>query len=468
MKTQPGKSTSLWDALSRSANLDACSLSGPQTRARLGDLAWGSSLGGRLEELRGRSVLIATRDQVVAALAMIELDGLARRIVLCPPDLAREHLQHLTTTGDVDTFVVDRELAGLKADGVECLVVSEGKIERAECDRSVTRETEWILTTSSTTGAPKMVEHTLLSLTGPIGGRSGLAEKIVWSTFYDIRRYGGLQILLRALLDARSLVLSDAHESINEFLERAASAHVTHISGTPSHWRRVVMSPAASKFTPSYVRLSGEIVDQGILDQLRALYPDAKIVHAFASTEAGVGFEVHDCMAGFPASVVEHDTGKVEIKIVDGSLRIRSPRTAIRYLGNAAAPIKDQDLFVDTRDMVELRGDRYHFIGRMDGVINVGGLKVHPEEIESVLNRHPSVVMSVAKARKNPITGAVVTADVVVKSDLDYAVDGTRGETLRAEILEICRRALAPYKVPAALRFVKSLDVAASGKLARV
>ena len=77
------------------------------------------------------------------------------------------------------------------------------------------------------------------------------------------------------------------------------------------------------------------------------------------------------------------------------------------------------DGFVDTHDMVELRGDRYYFVGRRDGIINVGGLKVHPEEVEAVINRHPSVQMSLVHGRKSPITGALVVADVVVKSDSD-------------------------------------------------
>ena len=53
----------------------------------LNELVGGSSLNGRLEELRGRSVFLATKDQLTAALALIELDGIARRLVLCPPDL---------------------------------------------------------------------------------------------------------------------------------------------------------------------------------------------------------------------------------------------------------------------------------------------------------------------------------------------------------------------------------------------
>ena len=69
---------------------------------------------------------------------------------------------------------------------------------------------------------------------------------------------------------------------------------MTHLSGTPSHWRRALMSPEIGKISPRYVRLSGEIADQAILDSLRAMFPEASIGHAYASTEAGVAFEVND------------------------------------------------------------------------------------------------------------------------------------------------------------------------------
>src|SRR5256885_17142285 len=100
--------------------------------------------------------------------------------------------------------------------------------------------------------------------------------------------------LFRSALSHGSLVLSSAAESPADFLARAAAAGVTHISGTPSHWRRALMSGAAARISPRYVRLSGEIADQAILDSLRRAFPQAIVAHAFASTEAGVGFEVRD------------------------------------------------------------------------------------------------------------------------------------------------------------------------------
>ena len=100
-------------------------------------------------------------------------------------------------------------------------------------------------------------------------------------------------------------------------------------------------------------------------------------------------------------------------------------------------------------------------------MINVGGLKVHPEEVEAVINRHPGVRMSLVKARRNPITGALVVADVVTQAALVEPGGTIDLAVLRSQILEACRQALAPYKVPAAIRFVSSLEVASSGKLVR-
>ena len=80
-------------------------LHGRDTSVALNDLARGTSLGARLPDLAGRSVLIATGDQLTAALALIELDGVARRLILCPPDLPREHLSRVIADADVDAVV---------------------------------------------------------------------------------------------------------------------------------------------------------------------------------------------------------------------------------------------------------------------------------------------------------------------------------------------------------------------------
>jgi acyl-coenzyme A synthetase/AMP-(fatty) acid ligase len=428
----------------------------------LGDVLDGKSLGGGGAEAAGRSVLVATRDQFATALALIELDGIARRLIVCTPDVAAEHIPAIVAQAGVDVVLSDHES---RIQNLEPRIQTHaGEFQIPNSKFQI--PTEWVLLTSGTTGAPKMLVHSFASLTAPIEGALGQDAGVVWGTFYDIRRYGGLQILFRALLGRGSFVLSGADESIGDYLVRLGARGATHVSGTPSHWRRALMSPDARAIAPRYIRLSGEIADQGILNALRSFYPQASIGHAFASTEAGVGFEVNDGLEGFPASLVGAPGG-VQVKVVDGSLRIRSARNAARYVGEEPFTLIDDEGFVDTGDMVERRGDRYYFLGRRSGIINVGGLKVYPEEVEAAINKHPAVRMSMVRSRKSPITGALVAADVVLKGEPDLSGEGGGIVERKREILQICHANLAPHKVPATIRFVPALELAAAGKLAR-
>ena len=402
--------------------------------------------------LVGASVLIATDGQLAATLALLDLDGVAGRVLLCPPGVDAAHLPAILDQADVDTVVTDgRDVPS----GLRTLTVAASPCGAPLPDDGV--ETEWVLFTSGTTGRPKLVRHTLGSLTGPLADGLVVPDGSVWSTFYDTRRYGGLQILLRALLGGGSMVFSSDAEPVGAFLQRAGREGVTHISGTPSHWRRALMSPDVAAMNPAYVRLSGEVADQGVLDRLHAAYPRASIAHAYASTEAGVAFDVRDGLAGFPAAMLEPGAGAAEMRVVDGTLRIRSRRTASGYIG---AALPGEDGFVDTGDQVERRGDRYYFAGRREGVINVGGQKIYPEEVEAVLNAHPAIRMSRVWPRRSPVTGAIVAADLVLEGEAALA-------TVRDSILAACRAALPPHKVPVSLRAVPSLAITAAGKLVR-
>jgi acyl-coenzyme A synthetase/AMP-(fatty) acid ligase len=466
MKTPANCLTSLREKLGNASDCSGRFLWGATARVSLADLLRGTSFGGHLPELSGRSVLLATEDQLAAALALIELDGVVRRLIICPPDLASDHLASVIAQGGVDAIACDHDLLDYGRLVVPLKVRCNSAIMPVKGVHVEYRPTEWVLLTSGTTGVPKMIAHSLGSLTAPIEISQNLASDVIWSTFYDIRRYGGLQIFLRAVLGRRSLVLSSAAESTADYLLRVGAHGVTHISGTPSHWRRALMSSQARAIAPRYIRLSGEIADQAILNSLHSFYPLASIRHVFASTEAGVALEVNDGLEGFPASTVGA-RGDVAVKVDNGSLRIRSAGTATRYLGGEKGVLADDEGFVDTGDIVELRGGRFYFLGRKHGVINIGGLKVYPEEVEAVINRHPAVRMSMVRSRRNPITGSLVSADVVLKGEPDQGSENSHFEDFKREILQICQESLAAHKVPATIRCVPALEVAAAGKLVR-
>ena len=139
-----------------------------------------------------------------------------------------------------------------------------------------------------------------------------------------------------------------------------------------------------------------------------------------------------------------------------------------RYVG-ADAALADLDGFVDTGDMVELHGDRYVFAGRRGGIINIGGLKVHPEEVEAVINRHPQVRMSLVRPKRKP--------DHRLDRDRRRRAESARrmpkptrrrgARRGQGRYPETVPRRAAGHKVPAAISIVPSLDVAATGKLAR-
>ena len=359
-----GDVRTLRDWLDHTADDSRRHLLGRGAQVALGDLKDATSLDIDLARLQGRSVLIATRDQLTAALALIELDGVARRLVLLPLDVSREQLPALAAVAGIDALLCDE---GCSADDDMAALDVALRVTCRPClapharprlDRqrpNVGSRPNGCCSPPARPASRKWWCTAWRGSTGAIKPGEALDGSVVWGTFYDIRRFGGLQIFLRAIHDGGSLVLSDANEPVGDFLVRLGRHGVTHLSGTPSHWRRALMSPCAGEISPHYVRLSGEIADQAILDNLAAFYTTARVGHAYASTEAGVGFDVNDGRAGFPTSLIGAP-GDVAMKVADGSLRIRSPRTALRYVGADAPALADPDGFVDTGDMLERSG----------------------------------------------------------------------------------------------------------------
>ena len=155
----------LRDWLSAPANGGKRFLHGRSASVALDRLVHGSSLGGDLAALDGACVLVLTSTQLTAALTLIELDGVARRMILCPADFPREHLPVVIANGEVDAIVSDTDTRDLHALDAPLHVTCTPAIAPDAATQPGSRQTEWILFTSGTTGIPKMVVHTLASLT---------------------------------------------------------------------------------------------------------------------------------------------------------------------------------------------------------------------------------------------------------------------------------------------------------------
>src|SRR6202158_2007093 len=185
MKMSPREIFALRDYLS--PDLKGRTISAARQVVSLTDILPETCLAGRFDQLAGRSVLLAVEDQLLSAIAMTEIDGVARLMLLCPPDLNADHIQALIQDAEIDAVVTDQPARWADA-GVN-LVVADRAPVRAGARAQTGRATEWLMLTSGTSGVPKIVSHTLEGLTGAI-----IADGAppVWATFYDIRRYGGL------------------------------------------------------------------------------------------------------------------------------------------------------------------------------------------------------------------------------------------------------------------------------------
>ncbi|WP_207459112.1 AMP-binding protein [Azospirillum sp. SYSU D00513] len=313
-----------------------------------------------------------------------------------------------------------------------------------------------LMETSGTTGEPKRVRHDFARLCGRLRGSSGEIEAR-WLLTYDPAGFAGLQVILTALGSGAALIAAPG-AGIAELARLAVERRVTHVSGTPSFWRGFLMALGDDRPPPlRAVTLGGEAADQPLLDRLGALFPDARLRHIYASTEAGALFAVADGRAGFPAAWFGEGVDGVRLRLRDGVLEVLSPRamTALVEGGGEAG----EGGWLSTGDLVEIRGDRALFVGRLDGRVNVGGVKVSPEAVERLLLGVPGVRDAIVRTAANPITGHILTAEVVPEPAVSEA-------DLRARIREAAA-ALEPAARPRAIQLVGEIPLSAAGKKSR-
>lgn len=399
-----------------------------------------------IEEIRdrgARSVVTVTDDpaRLIAA-----IDSAARTgtdLYIAHTEIPSDHLAAIAAASGIAAQIDDHGVSGT------------GHLESGDPPSGAIH-----LMTSGTTGVPKVAQHTLETLLTRIRagrGRSTAAGGERWLLTFQPTGFAGVQVLLSAV-SSRGVVVVPSERTPSAFYEAAVSTKVTHISATPTFWRSLLMLARPGQLDLHQVTLGGEAADQAILDRLRIHFPNARITHTYASTEAGVVFAVHDGQSGFPAEWLTNPIQGVELRISDGFLHIRSPALMRRYASDHAQPLLP-DGWLATTDRCEVEADRVRILGRDDAMINVAGSKVYPASVESVLLALPEVAEARVYGVRNPIAGALVAADVVLASGQDPV-------QAKAAIAAACRERLAGYQQPRVLRIVDQIPVLASGKKA--
>ena len=317
--------------------------------------------------------------------------------------------------------------------------------------------------TSGTTGKPKAVRHSWASLMRPVR-RTPSPSDARWLLTYQPHLYAGLQVILQSFVNGQTLVIPPLGADPNEIARVIVDGKVDHASGTPAYWRRLVLFADRDlwkRVQIAQITLGGEIVDQQILDALHNLFPRARIVHIYATTELGRCFSVSDGKAGFPRSYLDDAQRSVQLRVVDGELQVRSQNAMEGYdpLSEVAPAIAEDDWFC-TGDMVEELEDRVCFVGRKSDWINVGGNKVAPLDVERVVRAVPGVADVRVYPRSSSIAGQLVACDLVVEDTLEP-------NEVKQRVAEHCLRELRSFQRPRIWRLVDAIGLTSADKVER-
>jgi acyl-coenzyme A synthetase/AMP-(fatty) acid ligase len=298
-----------------------------------------------------------------------------------------------------------------------------------------------ILFTSGSTGEPKGVVHDFGRLLVKFHARRPAMRTL---NFLLFDHWGGLNTLLHCLANGSPVVLPETRtaESICRLLEEH---RVELLPASPTFLNMLLLSKAYDGRDLSALRVityGSEPMPHSTLAGLRAAFPNAELRQTYGLIELGV---LRAKSQSSDSLWVKVGGEGYDLRVVDGLLQIKADSAMLGYL-NAPSPFTDDGYFV-TGDRVELNGEYLRILGRESELINVGGQKVFPAEVEGVLLECDMVEEAVVYGDRHPLTGKIVCADVQLRGTHDEA-------EARRIIKRFCSERLESFKVPVKVRFV--------------
>jgi acyl-coenzyme A synthetase/AMP-(fatty) acid ligase len=307
-------------------------------------------------------------------------------------------------------------------------------------------KSEIAIFTSGTTGQPKKIVHTVASLTRT----TRIGEKYrndVWGFAYNPTHMAGLQVFFQAF-ENRNTMVNLFGKGRTEIYDMIRWHQITHLSATPTFYRLLL---PVEESCPGVIRatVGGERSDEKLYDDIKKIFPNARVNNIYASTEAGTLFSSQDDCFRIPEAIRDR------IKVAEQELLIHKS-----LLGTSDDMPLHEDYY-HSGDIVEwVNEDKgvFRFVSRKNGMINAGGYKVNPEEVEAALMSVAGIRQALVYGRSNSVLGNVVCADVVPEP-------GSRIDAI--EIRQAMQGRLQDFKIPRRIRIVEALPLTRTGKLKR-
>ncbi len=287
--------------------------------------------------------------------------------------------------------------------------------------------------------------------------RIGPADRVLW--VLPMAHHFAVSIVLYLYHGATTILAPASDPAVMLRLLRGHQATVMY--GSPYHYTLLAGQPDAAAMKNLRLAVSTAFaLSQEVADLFHAR-TSLHLTQGMGIIEAGLPLLNLAHAATHPTSVGQ-PTPSFEVKLDEnGELLLRGPGLFDAYL-SPWQPRDEvlRDGWFPTGDLAEIDETGSIFLkGRVRSVINVGGMKCFPEEVEAVLSSHPDVQVARVLARPHAALGFVPVAEVIPR--------GTAEATLAAELKKLCQVRLSAYKVPLLITFVTELPLTASGKLRR-
>lgn len=306
-----------------------------------------------------------------------------------------------------------------------------------------------VLFSSGTTGVPKVMVHDLSTLIAEFK-EPRKQKNLNFILFLLFDHIGGINTLLGCLNNGSQITIPE-NRNPEYILQLIQDKKIQVLPTSPTFLNLMLMTEDFDTYDLSSLKMityGTERMPQHLLDRLKVKIPSVKFMQTFGTSETGILKTESKSSTSLFFRIIDPN---YQYKIEDSQLFLKSKIQVSGYVNQESSQFTQEGWFA-TGDLVEVDEDGYlKIVGRINKVINVGGLKVLPKEVEDVINQFPEVIDSTVFAKDNAITGQMVCAKVVIREGLDE-------KEMKKEILKKCREELDRYKVPSKLLITHSID----------
>ncbi|HEA8088905.1 TPA: long-chain fatty acid--CoA ligase [Campylobacter coli] len=307
-----------------------------------------------------------------------------------------------------------------------------------------------ILFSSGSTGKPKAIIHNLDIILSIYQNKKPKIMNVILFLMFD--HIGGLNTLFNVLaMGACGIALED-RKNVEALARNIQKYQVSLLPASPSLLNLMLMSGIKEKYNLNSLKLityGTEKMSDSLLNRLKLEFPKVRFHQTFGTSEVGIA-----------QTKTKDNMIKIEsmaYKIINNELYLKSKTQSLGYL-NADNSVFDKDGYFATGDLVELykkNGEEYiKIIGRSKELINVGGEKVIPQDVENVILELDFIQDCLVYAKTNAITGQSVCIKIVLKPNINFT-----NLELKRQLRAYCKDKLANYKIPTQVEIVNELEL---------